>query len=80
MGITAIGLARARLMESANPSTTIALMTASFGVGQMVGPVVAGLLLEETGDLRMASLLAAIALLLAALSAVAAERVEARSA
>lgn len=76
MAITAIGLARARLMEAANPASTIALMTASFGVGQMAGPVVAGLLFDRTGDLRLASLMAALALLLAALLAVTAEKVE----
>ena len=66
MGLTAMGLAHARSLLPDNASRAIALMTASFGIGQMIGPVVAGMLFEQTGDLSLASKLAAFALVLAA--------------
>jgi cyanate permease len=45
----------------------IALMTAVFGVGQIVGPALAGWLFDRTGSFTLPSLLAAGALVLAAL-------------
>jgi len=42
-------------------------MTASFGVGQMIGPMVAGFLGEATGNFETASFTAAAALILAAM-------------
>lgn len=66
VAITAIGLSHARRLAPESTSRAIALMTASFGLGQMVGPVVAGILFERTGDLAVASKLAAIALVMAA--------------
>ena len=41
-------------------------MTAAFGVGQMVGPFVAGLGYDFTGSFAAPSLLAALALVIAA--------------
>ncbi len=41
-------------------------MTASFGLGQIVGPLVAGYLATQSGDFFWASLLAAAMLVLAA--------------
>lgn len=69
IAITALGLARAREMAPADPAGAIALMTASFGLGQMIGPVVAGWLFERLGDLVAASWLAALGLVAAALLA-----------
>lgn len=66
MAITALGLAHAREMAPGNPGRAIAVMTAAFGLGQMVGPVVAGQLYERHGDFLAASLCAALALGLAA--------------
>ncbi|MGI9400257.1 MAG: YbfB/YjiJ family MFS transporter [Rhizobiaceae bacterium] len=66
IAITAIGLSHARQLAPDNTSRAIALMTASFGLGQMIGPVVAGMLFERTGGLTVASKLAAIALVIAA--------------
>jgi predicted MFS family arabinose efflux permease len=57
MGLTALGLIAA--------SGRIALMTAAFGVGQIVGPIFAGYLYDLTGSLSMPSLAAAAALVVA---------------
>ena len=45
-------------------------MTASFSIGQMVGPLLAGYLSERFGDFRVASLIAAGALVVAAALAI----------
>jgi predicted MFS family arabinose efflux permease len=66
MGLTALGLSAARRLAPANPRPILAVMTASFGFGQVVGPALAGLLSEHTGGFAVPSLLAAAALLVAA--------------
>ena len=73
-GLTALGLMAARAVSGGQPQRAIGLTTASFGFGQMVGPTVAGILSEQTGNLRSASLLAAAALVLAAILAFGASR------
>ena len=65
MGITALGLAEAR-RSSSNPGRAVAVMTAAFGVGQIVGPTFAGTLFEATGSLALPSVIAAGALVVAA--------------
>ncbi|MDQ0392599.1 YbfB/YjiJ family MFS transporter [Labrys monachus] len=67
MGITALGLLAARERARGDPQPLLALMTAVFGVGQIVGPYSAGLLHDRTGDFRLASGGAALALVLAAI-------------
>lgn len=74
MAVTSIGLAQARQMSPANPARPIALMTAAFGFGQMLGPIVAGFLFQRTGNLYLASMLAALALALSACLALLADR------
>lgn len=64
---TAYGLQGARLLAPASPRRTLALMTASFGTGQILGPVVAGLVAQWTGSYFLPSMLAALALLIAAM-------------
>jgi predicted MFS family arabinose efflux permease len=63
---TAYGLQGARLLAPASPRRAFALMTASFGVGQIIGPIVAGVLAERTGSYFLPSMLAAVSLLVAA--------------
>jgi predicted MFS family arabinose efflux permease len=61
MGLTALGLIAA--------SGRIALMTAAFGAGQIIGPIFAGYLYDLTGSLSTPSLAAAAALVVAGLLA-----------
>jgi predicted MFS family arabinose efflux permease len=62
MGLTALGLIGARRLSSGDPRRTLAVMTAAFGLGQIVGPVFAGLVYDATGTLLLPSLAAAGAL------------------
>ena len=65
MGLTALGLIGAR-EGGGDPRGRIALMSASFGFGQILGPVFAGYLYDATGSLSTPSLAAAAALVIAA--------------
>ena len=67
MGLTALGLAEARRLVPGNPRPALALMTAAFGLGQVIGPVLAGALSDRLGSFVLPSLLAVGALLAAAL-------------
>jgi predicted MFS family arabinose efflux permease len=73
MGLTALGLIAARETGIGDPRRRIALMTASFSAGQIVGPFFAGYAYDITGSLAMPSLVAVAALLVAALLAVVAD-------
>jgi predicted MFS family arabinose efflux permease len=66
MGLTALGMMGAREASPAQPQRALGLSTASFGVGQMIGPTVAGLMSEHSGSLTSASMAAAAALVVAA--------------
>jgi len=66
MGITALGLVHARSLSSGDPRRSMALMTAAFGLGQMIGPGFAGFAYESTGAFTLPTLVAAAALLAAA--------------
>lgn len=70
MGITALGLMEARREASDGGAAAIrqmlAVLTASFGLGQMAGPWFAGQLHHATGSFSAASLAAAASLLVAA--------------
>jgi predicted MFS family arabinose efflux permease len=66
MGITVLGFMAGRMLSAGHPHQAFARMTASFSLGQMAGPLVAGFLSERLGDFRVASLIAAAALIAAA--------------
>lgn len=69
MGLTALGLITGRALSPGDPRRALALMTASFGSGQIVGPLLAGLLFDLRGSYLLPSLLAAAALVAAAVLA-----------
>jgi predicted MFS family arabinose efflux permease len=69
MGLTALGLMVGRSLSGGAPQQVIGMMTASFSIGQMIGPSIAGVLSEQTGSFRAASLSAAAALIVAAVLA-----------
>ena len=62
MGLTALGLIAARELAPGNPRRWLALVTSAFGVGQIIGPIVAGYGFDLTGSFLLPSLLAALAL------------------
>ena len=66
MAITALGLVEARRLSPQAPRRAIGLMTAAFGFGQMVGPIVAGYGRDWTGSFAGPSFLAVLALVIAA--------------
>jgi len=59
VGITAMGLSAGRRIAPARADRVIGWMTAAFGLGQWIGPAVAGRLAEASGGFGPASLLAA---------------------
>jgi predicted MFS family arabinose efflux permease len=66
VGITALGLVGARQLSRGDPRHTLAMMTASFGLGQTIGPAFAGVVSDATGSFLAPSLAAAGALLVSA--------------
>ena len=66
MGITALGLVLARRLASGEPRRILALMTAAFGLGQIIGPAFAGLAYDATASFLLPSLVAVAALLIGA--------------
>lgn len=66
LALTALGLQLGRLAAPSAPRRAFALMTASFGLGQIVGPAIAGVAAEATGSYLLPSAGAALALLAAA--------------
>jgi predicted MFS family arabinose efflux permease len=67
MGLTALGLMRGReLTLSDDPRRVMAAMTGAFGIGQIVGPTLAGVVSDVTGGFAVPSLAAAGALVAAA--------------
>ncbi len=66
VSITALGLIVARRLSSGDPRPNLALMTASFGAGQAIGPAFAGWLFDWLGSFAVASLIASGALVVAA--------------
>ncbi len=59
MGITALGLMGARRLARGDPRRMLALITASFSLGQIAGPYFAGVMHDATGSFLAPSLIAA---------------------
>ena len=66
MGITALGFIYARDLTPGDPRRSLALMTASFGLGQMIGPTFAGVTFRFGDSFLFPSLVATGARLIAA--------------
>jgi predicted MFS family arabinose efflux permease len=69
MGITALGLVRARHLFPSDQPRTLAVMTAAFGLGHIVGPLFAGAVYDATSTFLVPSLTAVSTLLVGALLA-----------
>jgi predicted MFS family arabinose efflux permease len=69
VGLTALGLVRARELASGDGRRALALMTGAFGLGQIVGPAFAGFVSDRLGSFMAPSLVAVAALLAAAVLA-----------
>lgn len=65
MGITALGLVHARSLSTGDPRRSMALMTAAFGLGQMIGPSFAGFAYGVGQSFTLPTLVASGALLIA---------------
>ncbi|BDG05217.1 YbfB/YjiJ family MFS transporter [Anaeromyxobacter oryzae] len=61
MGITTLAMAAGRSLAPATPGRIVATLTAVYGVGQILGPILAGALSHRLGDPRPAVLAAAAA-------------------
>ncbi|MCH8951943.1 MAG: YbfB/YjiJ family MFS transporter [Proteobacteria bacterium] len=62
VGLTAVGLQEAARRAGGDGRAMMALMTASFGLGQMIGPAMAGWMRDLTGSFAAPSLIAAAVL------------------
>jgi MFS family permease len=67
VGITVLGFVAVRKLVTGNVARMIALMTAAFGLGQIIGPIFAGWVHDLTGTFLLPSVTAAVALVIAAL-------------
>jgi predicted MFS family arabinose efflux permease len=76
MGLTALGMVGARRLTVGDARRPVALMTAGFGCGQMIGPTFAGITRDLSGSFLLPSLCAVASLLLASLLAVCAGRAQ----
>lgn len=66
MGLAALGLMGARARATGHPDRVIAVMTVAFGLGQMIGPLFAGIAFDHLGSFTAPSIVAASGLLVAA--------------
>ncbi|MCM2291148.1 MFS transporter [Allorhizobium sp. BGMRC 0089] len=63
MIITAYGLRLGRLLCPQSPRKALAVLTAAFGTGQIIGPIVAGAVAQRSGSFVLPSIMAGFVLL-----------------
>jgi predicted MFS family arabinose efflux permease len=68
MVVTMAGIQEARRIAGAHAQTLVAAMTASFAIGQLLGPLVVGYVVRATGTLAPVLMAAAGLLVLSAVS------------
>lgn len=66
VAITSVGIFAGRALSPLSSRRVVAAMTVVFGIGQIIGPIVAGFLAEMSGSFVIASMGAALVLLAAA--------------
>lgn len=66
MGLVTLGFIEARRLTRGDPRRSLALMSAAFALGQIIGPSFAGLVYDIAGSFRLPSLVAAVTLVVAA--------------
>jgi MFS family permease len=74
MGLTALGLIAARDLAPNHAGRWVGILTSAFGVGQIVGPPLAGFGFDLTGSFFLPSMLAVAALCVSAYLALAISR------
>ncbi|MGL5734136.1 MAG: YbfB/YjiJ family MFS transporter [Beijerinckiaceae bacterium] len=65
MGIVSLGVMAARQVTTGDPRRAVAVMTAAFSLGQIIGPGFAGIVADRTGTFFAPVMTAALALLVA---------------
>jgi len=69
VSLMALGMVRARALTASGSHRVLAWMTSAFGLGQIIGPVFAGVVADRLGNFNVPSIGAALALVAAAVLA-----------